>query len=195
MRIWKIFVAFSSLTKTVLSPYPRRDEKYEYFMQYLRCFSRKRRNLKQSKTTARSTLFHSNRTNQLPRSRRRQSTTPPRNQINRLSRSMKITRLPVSLILCTRLKGRYNNSPKTYPAFLLVPVLHQSKHLMMTSWGRVSVKRDLKLTLLTVKAALFLFFKDNLANIYFRIEIISFLITDQQKLCFLLKIMIKYDKG
>lgn len=164
-------------------------------MQYLRCFSRKRRNLKQRKTTARSTLFHSNRTNQLPRSRRRQSTTPPRNQINRLSRSMKITRLPVSLILCTRLKGRYNNSPKTYPAFLLVPVLHQSKHLMMTSWGRVSVKRDLKLTLLTVKAALFLFFKDNLANIYFRIEIISFLITDQQKLCFLLKIMIKYDKG
>lgn len=164
-------------------------------MQYLRCFSRKRRNLKQSKTTARSTLFHSNRTNQLPRSRRRQSTTPPRNQINRLSRSMKITRLPVSLILCTRLEGRYNNSPKTYPAFLLVPVLHQSKHLMMTSWGRVSVKRDLKLTLLTVKAALFLLFKDNLANIHFRIEIISFLITDQQNLCFLLKIMIKYDEG
>lgn len=59
----------------------------------------------------------------------------------------------------------------------------------------MSVKRDLKLTLLTVKAALFLLFKDNLANIHFRIEIISFLITDQQNLCFLLKIMIKYDEG
>lgn len=140
----------------MLSSYPRREEKYKYFMQYLRCFSRKRRDLKQSKTKARSTLFHSNRTNLLPRSRRRQSTTPPRNQINRLSRSLKITRLPVSLILCTRLKGRYNNSPKIYPVFLLVPVLHQSNHSMMTSWGRVSVRRDL--TLLTVKATLFLFF-------------------------------------
>lgn len=136
-------------------------------MQYLRCFSRKRRNLKQSKTTARSTLFHSNPTNQLPRSRRRQSTTPPRNQINRLSRSLKITRLPVSLILCTRLEGRYNNSPKIYPAFLLVPVLHQSKHLMMTSWGRVSVKRDKVDSVDCQIRFVFVFFKDNLANIFF----------------------------
>jgi len=38
--------------------------------------------------------------------------------------------------------------------------------------------------------------KDNLANIFFSdFDFISFLITDQQKLCFFLNIMIKYDKG